>query len=172
METIIIDESSYAQAKVLIEGRKPSKPTSYSKKGPAIEPSDKPYTKYDDANFAIDADEFVKDLLSSESIPYISVSDYENWSKRLDAVATLKNLVDNSPITAEISGKGVIPLREIIQTWYESRVSMVSDFQTKGDRLFFDEIKKGDEFWWDLVSSEEAGSVREQAVNLIKPLVV
>jgi hypothetical protein len=101
-----------------------------------------------------------------------TVLDFENWEKRFDAVAQCKTLVNESPITIPDGQGGTLPLRAMIQEWYTGAMEQVNDFIKTGSKDFLELIENGDEFWWDLVSSEESGSVRTQATNLIKPLVV
>jgi hypothetical protein len=118
----------------------------------------------------VEIENAVKESVVEES--YQTVLDFENWEKRFDAVAQCKTLVNESPITIPDGQGGTLPLRAIIQEWYTGAMTEVNDFIKTGSGDFLRLIEEGDEFWWNLVSSEEAGSVRTQATNLIKPLVV
>lgn len=172
MKILLENQEDFDKALLEIEKNKPEEKVSYFGRPPYVEPKKKPYTSYDEDRLTIDADDFVKKTLDNAGISYSDLADFSNWEQRFDAVAQCKKLVNESPITISDGQGGTLPLRTMIQEWYTGAMSEVNDFIKTGSKDFLELIENGEEFWWDLVSSEEAGSVRTQATNLIKPLVV
>lgn len=172
MKILLGNQTDFDNALAEIDKEKPKGDVSYFGKPPYVEPKDKPYTMSDSSSLTIYADDFVKKTLDEAGIPYEDLVDFSNWELRFDAVAQCKTLVNESPITIPDGQGGTLPLRAMIQEWYTGAMEQVNDFIKTGSKDFLELIENGDEFWWDLVSSEEAGSVRTQAINLIKPLVV
>ena len=130
----------------------------------------KPYTEYNEDTLTISADVFVIEVLSKASIDYESLKSFSNWAKRFDAVAQLKKLVAESPISVDLGGGKVVPLQSMIEEWYTSKTSQVSDFIESGNSAFLISIKESKESWWDADGS--TGTVREQAVAIVEPLVI
>ena len=58
----------------------------------------------------------------------------------------------------------------MIEDWYVSKTTQVSSFMETGDSAFLISIETSEDFWWDADGTN--GTVREQAVDAIKPLVV
>jgi len=172
MKILLSNLTDFETALAEIEKKKPTPVVRYSGKPPYAQPVDKPYTSSNVNNLTIDADDFVKKTLAEAGIEFEDLVDFTNWELRFDAVAQCKTLVNESPITIPDGQGGTLPLRAMIQEWYTGAMTEVNDFIKTGSGDFLKLIEEGEEFWWDLVSSEEAGSVRTQATNLIKPLVV
>ena len=155
-----------------VEKAKPEPNIEFKGKPPHVIPEDIPYAEKDEDALTLRADDFVKETLNKAGIEFEDLVDFSNWELRFDAVAQCKTLVNESPITIPDGQGGTLPLRAMIQEWYTGAMEQVNDFIKTGSKDFLELIENGDDFWWDLVSSEEAGSVRTQATNLIKPLVV
>ena len=172
MKILFDNLTNFEAALEEIEKKKPSHTVSYSGKPPHVQPADKPYTSSDADKLTIDADEFVVETLTKAGISFKNLVDFVNWEARFDAVAKCKELVNTSPTTIPDGQGGTLPLRAMIQEWYTGAMVEVNDFLKVGSGDFLRLIEEGDEFWWDLMSSEQSGSVRTQAANLIKPLVV
>ena len=130
----------------------------------------KPYTEYNEDTLTISADVFVIEVLSKASIDYESLESFSNWGERFDAIALLKKLVAESPISVDLGGGVILPLQSMIEEWYTSKTSEVSSFMESGDSAFLESIVTAEDFWWDADGTN--GTVREQAVAAIKPLVV
>jgi len=129
----------------------------------------KPYSEYNEDALIIHADAFVLKALNGASIDYESLKSFSNWAKRLDAVAQLKKLVAESPISVDLGGGEIFPLQAMIAEWYTSKSQEVSDFMKSGNSAFLISIKESKESWWDADGS--TGTVREQAVAIVSPLV-
>jgi len=129
----------------------------------------KPYTKYDKSTLSIRADEFILKTLLNGGYEFTKVQSYEEWSKRFDAVASLKKLVAESPISVDLGGGKVVPLQSMIEEWYTSKTKQVSSFMETGDSAFLKSIETSEDSWWDADGSN--GTVREQAVAIVEPLV-
>jgi len=164
-------EEEFDNALVEIEKKAPEPVIRFVGRGPHSPHPKTDYAPSDRDTLTIDADDFVKETLSNAGIEFENLVDFSNWELRFDAVAQCKTLVNESPITIPDGQGGTLPLRAMIQEWYTGAMEQVNDFIKTGSKDFLELIENGDEFWWDLVSSEESGSVRTQAVNLIKPLV-
>lgn len=93
---------------------------------------------------------------------------FEEWEKRQDAISSCRELVNTSPIEIPDGKGGVIPLRDMIKKWYSNHLTEVSEFLKYGSNSFLKSIESSEDFWWDLKGS--TGTVREQAIGLIKPL--
>ncbi len=161
----------FDNAVLLIEGARPSEEYKFSKKGVVNKnPAQIPYTTYNRDMLEIEADEFVLTLLGLNSITYVSSMSYTEWEKRFDAVASLKKLVAESPISVDLGGGIILPLKAMIETWYTSKSTQVSDFIKSGDSAFYDSIQSADDFWWDI--EREEGTVREQALSAVEGLII
>tara|TARA_R110000851_G_scaffold6936_1_gene27376 strand:- start:3428 stop:3949 length:522 start_codon:yes stop_codon:yes gene_type:complete len=155
----------------LIESNRPEEEYTFSKRGVSNKnPTQIPYTDYNRDKLEIKADEFVLKLLGLNSITYVSNTSYIEWEKRFEAIASLKKLVAESPISVDLGGGKVVPLQSMIEDWYVSKTTQVSSFMETGDSAFLISIETSEDFWWDADGTN--GTVREQAVDAIKPLVV
>ncbi len=108
--------------------------------------------------------------VSGAQLAFSNNPDYNEWEARFDAVSQCKALVNSSPIVIEHPTLGLIPLRAMIMLWYEGAMFEISNFILTGDNSFLQLIEDGNDFWWDAAGTN--GTVREQAVGLIKDLVV
>ncbi len=108
--------------------------------------------------------------LKEVDVPYVSIVSYTEWGKRFDAVASLKKLVAESPISVDLGGGKILPLQSMIEDWYVSKTTQVSSFMETGDSAFLKSIETSEDFWWDADGSN--GTVREQAVAIVEPLVI
>lgn len=94
---------------------------------------------------------------------------FDNWEKRVDAVNACRVLVNGSPLEIPDGQGGTLPLRSMIEAWYLLHMTEVNEFIQNGSSAFYDAIKNGDQFWWELQGS--TGTVRQQAIAIIEPLV-
>lgn len=153
-----------------IEEAKDSLPNLIKKNKATANPNfTKPYTEYNEDTLTISADVFVIEVLSKASIDYESLKSFSNWAQRFDAVAQLKKLVAESPISVDLGGGKILPLQAMVEEWYASKSTQVSSFLETGNGNFLISIQEAEDFWWDADGS--TGTVREQAVAIVEPLV-
>ncbi len=165
------DIQKFNDAVLAIEEAKDSlTPTVKKHKASANPDFTKPYTEYNEDALVIYADDFVLKVLSEASIDYESLESFSNWGERFDAIGTLKKLVAESPISVDLGGGKVVPLQSMIEEWYVSKTTQVSSFMETGDSAFLKSIETSEDSWWDADGSN--GTVREQAVAIVKPLVI
>lgn len=172
METIKFESvDNFNSAKAAIEAAKDSLTLVVKKVKSTSDPDlTKPYTEYDKSTLSIRADEFILKTLLNGGYEFTKVESYEEWGKRLDAVASLKKLVAESPISLDLGGGEVVPLQSMIEIWYTSKSTQISDFIKSGDSAFHDSIQSADDFWWDI--EREEGTVREQAISAVEGLII
>jgi len=160
----------FRDAVLAIEDAKDSLTPTVKKHKASVNPDfTKPYTEYNEDTLTISADVFVIEVLSKASIDYESLKSFSNWAERFDAVAQLKKLVAESPISVDLGGGKILPLQAMVEEWYASKSRQVSSFMESGDSVFLESIKEAEDFWWDADGS--TGTVREQAVAIVEPLV-
>jgi len=165
------DIQKFNDAVLAIEEAKDSLTFTVKKHKASVNPDfTKPYSDYNEDALVIYADDFVLKALSKASIDYESSESFSNWGQRFDAIAYLKKLVAESPISVDLGGGKVVPLQSMIEEWYTSKTKQVSSFMETGDSAFLTSIETSEDFWWDADGSN--GTVREQAVAIVEPLVI
>jgi len=165
------DIQKFNDAVLAIEEAKDSLTFTVKKHKASVNPDfTKPYSDYNEDALVIYADDFVLKALNGASIDYESSKSFSNWAERFDAIGTLKKLVAESPISVDLGGGKVVPLQSMIEEWYKSKTKQVSSFMETGDSAFLTSIETSEDFWWDADGTN--GTVREQAVAAIKPLVL
>jgi len=153
MEIIKLENiNNFNSAKSAIETAKDSLTLVVKKVKSSSDPDlTKPYTKYDESDLLIHADEFVKEVLDKASITY-------------SVYSVTKDLIDKLTAAAEASGLAVP-----FESFYYKNRYMILDFISNGDITDIKELfNTATEAWLDMRETEADPSPREFAQGLIQ----